>query len=57
MILISPQIQFEAVPSKDAGEVALQSEVDRSHQMLGFCHISFSLVAHMAMILKFLYSQ
>ena len=57
MILILPQTQFEAIPSKDAGEVALQSEADRSHQILGFCHKSFSLVAHMALILKFLYSQ
>ena len=30
MILILPQIQFEANPSKDAGEVAFQSEADRS---------------------------
>ena len=29
MILILPQIQFEAIPSKDAGEVAFQSETDR----------------------------
>ena len=57
MILILPQIQLEAIPSKDAGEVALQSEADRSHQILGFCHKSFSLVAHMALILKFSYSQ
>ena len=57
MVLILRQIQFEAIPSKDAGEVALQSEADRSHQILGFCHKSFSLVAHMALILKFLYSQ
>ena len=28
MILILPQIQFEAIRSKDAGEVALQSEAD-----------------------------
>ena len=58
MILILPQIQsVETIPSKDAGEVALQSEADRSHQISGFCHKSFSLVAHMALILKFLYSQ
>ena len=57
MILISPQIKFEAIPSKDAGEVAFQPEADRSHQILGFCHKSFSLVAHMALILKFLDSQ
>ena len=53
MILILPQIQFEAIPSKDA----FQSEADRSHKILGFCHKSFSLVAHMALILKFLDSQ
>ena len=57
MILILPQIQFEAIPSKDAGEVACQSEADRSHKSLGFCHKSFSLVGHMALILKFLDSQ
>ena len=57
MILILPQTQFEAIPSKDAGEVALQSEADRSHQILGLCHKSFSLVAHMALILKFFYFQ
>ena len=57
MILILPQIQFEAIPSKDTGEVAFQSEADRSHKMLSFCHKSFSLVAHMALILKFLDSQ
>ena len=38
MTLILPQIKFEAIPSKDAGEVAFQSEADRSHQILGFCH-------------------
>ena len=57
MILILPQIQFEAIPSKDTGEVAFQSEADRWHKILGFCHKSFSLVAHMALILKFLGSQ
>ena len=57
MILILPQIQFEAIPSKDAGEVAFQSEANRSHKILGFCHKSFSLVARMALILKFLDSQ
>ena len=57
MILILPQIKFKANPSKDAGEVAFQSEADRSHQILGFCHKSFSLVGHMALILKFLGSQ
>ena len=50
MILILPQIQFEAIPSKDAGEVAFQSEADTSHKILGLCHKSFSLVAHMALI-------
>ena len=43
MILILPQIQFEAIPSKDTGEVAFQSEADRSHKILGFCHKSFLL--------------
>ena len=57
MILILPQIKFEAIPSKDAGEIAFQPEADRSHQILGFCHKSFSLVGHMALILKFLDSQ
>ena len=59
MILILPQIKFEAIPSKDAGEVAFQPEADRPHQILGFCHKSFSLklVAHMALILKFLDSR
>ena len=57
MILILPQIQFESIPYKDAGEVAFQSDDDRSHKVLGFCHKSFSLVAHMALILKFLDSQ
>ena len=52
MILIFPQIQFEAIPSKNAGEVAFQSEADRSHKILGFCHKSFSLVAHMALIFE-----
>ena len=52
MILILPQIQFEAIPSKDAGEVAFQSEADRSHKSLGFCHKSFSLVGHMATLLR-----
>ena len=57
MTLISPQIKLEAIPSKNAGEVAFQPEADRSHQILGFCHNSFSLVAHMALILKLLDSQ
>ena len=34
MTLILPQIKFETIPSK----VAFQSEADRSHQILGFCH-------------------
>ena len=51
MILILPQIKFEKIPSKDAGEVAFQPEADRSHQILGFCHKSFSFVGHMALIL------
>ena len=46
-ILILPQIR----------EVAFQSEANRSHKILGFCHKSFSLLAHMALILKFLDSQ
>ena len=29
MTLILPQIKFEAITSKDAGEVAFQSEADR----------------------------
>ena len=57
MTLILPQIKFEATPSKDAGEVAFQPEADRSHEILGFCYNSFSLVAHMDLILKFLDSQ
>ena len=46
MILILPQSQFEAIPSKDAAEVTFQSEADGSHKILGFCHKSFFLVAH-----------
>ena len=57
MTLILPQIKFEAIRSKDAGEVAFQPEADSSHQILGFCHNNFSLVAHMALILKFSASQ
>ena len=57
MTLILPQIKFETIPSKDAGEVAFQPEADRSHQILGFCHNSFSLIAHMALILKFFDSR
>ena len=57
MTLILPQIQFEAIPSKDAGEVAFQPEADKLHQILGFCHNSVSLVAHMALILQVLDSQ
>ena len=40
MILILPQIKFEGIPSKDAGEVGFQPEADRSHKILGFCHKS-----------------
>ena len=57
MTLILHQNKFEAIPSKDAGGVAFQPQGDRSHQIFGFCHNSFSLVAHMALILKFLDSQ
>ena len=57
MILILPQIKFEAIPSKDAGEVAFQPEADRTHQILGFCHKRFSLIGRMALFLKFLDSQ
>ena len=44
MILILPQMKFEPIPSKDAGEVAFQPEADRSHQILGFCHKAFLLM-------------
>ena len=54
---ILPQIKFEAIASRDAEKVAFQPEADSSHQILGFCHNSFSLVAHMALILTFLDSQ
>ena len=37
MILILPQTKFEAIPSKDAGEVAFQLEANRSHQIPGGC--------------------
>ena len=57
MTLILLQIKFEAIPSKDVGEVAFQADADESHQILGFCRNSFSLVAPMALILKFLDSQ
>ena len=57
MTIIVPQIKFEAIPSKDTGEVAFQAKADTSHEVLGFCHNSFSLVAHMVLILKFLDSQ
>ena len=58
MILILPQIKFEAIPSRNAGDrVAFQPEADRLHQILGFCHKSFSLIAHLAVILGFLDSQ
>ena len=48
MTLILPQIKFEEIPSKDAEEVAFQTETDRSHQILDFCHNSLSLVVHVA---------
>ena len=54
MSLISPQIKFEAILSKDVGGVAFQAEADVLHQILGICCNSFSLVAHMALILKIL---
>ena len=54
MTLILPQFKFEAIPFKDAEKVAFQPEADTSHQILGFCQNSFSLVAHMALILTFL---
>ena len=57
MSLILPELKFEAIPSEDAGEVAFQPAADRSHQILGFCHNSFSSVTHMALILKFLDAQ
>ena len=57
MTPILPQIKFEAIHSKDAGEVAFQPEADRSHQILGFFHNNFSLVAHMDLILRFFDSQ
>ena len=57
MTLILPQIKFEAIPSKDAAEAAFQAEADPSHQILGFRHNNFSLVAYMVLILKFLDSQ
>ena len=54
MALILTQIKFEAVLSKDVGGVAFQAEADVLHQILGICCNSFSLVAHMALILKIL---
>ena len=57
MTLILLKSKFEAIPSKDAGEVAFQVEADTSRQILGFCHNSFSYVARMVLILKFLNSQ
>ena len=53
MILILPQIKFEASPSEDVGGVAFQAETDASHQNLGFCCNNFSLVVLLALILKF----
>ena len=52
MTLILPQIKFEAILSKDVGGVAFQAEADVLHQILGICHNSFSLVSHMALILR-----
>ena len=57
IILILPQIKFEAIPSKDAGEVAFQPKVDRSHQILGVCHKSFPLVPQMALIFDIRFSS
>ena len=57
MTLIFPQIKFETIPSKDAGEVAFQAGADMLHQILGFCHNSSPLNAHMVLSLEFLDSQ
>ena len=54
MTLILPQIKFGAILSKDVRGVAFQDEVDVLHQILGICHNSFSLVAHIVLILKIL---
>ena len=55
MTLILPQIKFEAILSKDVEGVVFQAEADVFHQILGICRNSFSLVAHMVLILKILY--
>ena len=57
MTLIFPQIKFEAIPSKDVGRVAFQAKAERSHQILGFFHNSFSPVFPIALISKFLDSE
>ena len=54
MTLRLPQIKFEAILSKDVGGIAFQAEADVLHQILGFCSNGFSLVAHIALILKIL---
>ena len=54
MTLILPQIKFGAILSKDVRGVAFQDEVDVLHQILGICCNSFSLVAHIVLILKIL---
>ena len=54
MTLILPQIKFEAILSKDVGEVAFQAEADVLHEILGICRNSFFLLAHMAIYLKIL---
>ena len=53
-LIILPQIKFEEILSNDVGGVAFQAEADVLHHILGICHNSFSLVAHMALILKIL---
>ena len=53
MTLILPQIKLEAILSKDVGGVACQAEADVLLHILGICCNSFSLGAHMAVILKF----
>ena len=57
MTLILPQIKFEEILFRYTGEVAFQAEADTSHQILGFCHNSFPLVAHIALILQILDCQ
>ena len=53
MTLILAQIKFETIPYKNVGGAAFQAEADPLHQILGFCRNSFSLIAPMALILKF----